>query len=468
MKTLRGTYLALAVTGLIFLLTTLAPPGAGAQAGASLSIHFNEDSESDSLYIGDPFQLVVEVQHAADERIKWPQILPSMPLLEGEQRSNAVLEVLDKSQTDSSFADDGTVTVRRTLDATIFDAGDFTIPAWTFDLLTVGSETVTEVRSTPLVIRVFAPPLDAGDQPRDIKQPLDLPFDWTPVFIWGLIGLGAVGTALTVWLLMRRRRPRDVVEEVVPKLSVPAHKTALNALRALEKDELWQRGEVKQYYTRISEILRTYLEERYKMLALESTSAEILADLRAFVKQDTPEYSQLSRILDTADLVKFAKTEPDADTHNSCLREAYIFVETTAEDPQAATAPESTVDGTAGTTAAMTSQPAEIRAPHKPSGEIDFLPPQMRASAAGAFEAKEQAHTNEERGAPDVQHSDKQENLPKTAEPESRETDGNSDLNTSEDDGYAPPRQSTSGDNNDAPDADLNSDDEERKTGGAS
>lgn len=465
MNTQRGTYLALALTGLIFLLTTLAPPGAGAQAGASLSIHFNEDIESDSLYIGDPFHIVVEVKHAPDERIKWPQILPSMPLMQGEQRSNAVLEILDKTETDSSFADDGTVTVRRTLDATIFDAGDFTIPAWSFDLLTVGSETVTEVRSTPLEVRVFAPPLDAGDKPRDIKQPLDLPFDWTPVLIWGLVGLGAVGAALTAWLLLRRRQAREVVQEVVPKLSVPAHKTALNALRALEKDELWQRGEVKHYYTRISEILRTYLEERYNMLALESTSAEILDELRTYIKQDAPEYSQLSRILETADLVKFAKTEPDADTHNNCLREAYIFVENTAENPQAADVAQEMVNSQPQQS---TDTVAAVR-PHKPSGEIDFLPPHMRASAAGSFKVTEQAQADEKHDTPNVQHGDKQENLPNTAGPEEHKKKADPDLNSSEHAGYAPPPgQSGSNNKDDGPDADLNGEDEEPKTGGAS
>ena len=457
----------LALTGLIFLLTTLAPPGAGAQAGASLSIHLSDDSESDSLYIGDPFSIVVEVSHAPDERIKWPQILPSMPLLEGEKRSNAVLEILDKSETDSSFADDGRVTVRRRLDATIFDAGDFTIPAWHFDLLTVGSETVDNVNSTPLQIRVFAPPLDAGDQPRDIKQPLDLPFDWLAVLIWGLIGLGAGAAALTVWLLLRRRRPREVVAEVVPKLSVPAHKTALNALRALEKDELWQRGEVKHYYTRISEILRTYLEERYNMLALESTSAEILADLRAFVQQDTAEYAQLSRILETADLVKFAKIEPQAEMHNSCLREAYIFVENTAENPQAVKPAQESVNAPlqqqSDTTAAEKA--------HTPSGEVDFLPPHMRTSAAAAFESGKRTQADPTTIAESLTHGDKQEKTPPATTGQTIETAHDTDLDTAANTRgpEAEATQAPAGEaDDDAQDGDLNRNEEEDKAGGGS
>ena len=68
-------------------------------------------------------------------------------------------------------------------------------------------------------------------------------------------------------------------QNIKPKVIIPADVVALNNLAALDKKELWQTGEIKAYHSEISEILRSYLENRFQILALELPTFEIIKNL---------------------------------------------------------------------------------------------------------------------------------------------------------------------------------------------
>jgi hypothetical protein len=92
---------------------------------------------------------------------------------------------------------------------------------------------------------------------------------------------------------------------------------------------LWQKGETKKYYTRLTEILRQYLENRYGILSLELTTSETLEALvkTGFKKDES--YKTLKNVLTGADLVKFAKYKPLGGENEQNLDNAYIFVNMT-------------------------------------------------------------------------------------------------------------------------------------------
>lgn len=122
--------------------------------------------------------------------------------------------------------------------------------------------------------------------------------------------LAAIGFGIW-WYIKKRKKQPEAEEEV---FATPIEK-ATAKLQSLEKKELLQRGEVKDYYSELTDIARTYIEEAIHVPAMESTTTELIDAMRAAVQQrkmsltqDT--FEQLERVLRTADMVKFAKSRP--------------------------------------------------------------------------------------------------------------------------------------------------------------
>ena len=130
---------------------------------------------------------------------------------------------------------------------------------------------------------------------------------WKYLLVLALIlGIGA----LVYWFVKKQQRKK--IEEEVYKTPI---EKATSLLNSLEKKELWQKGEVKEYYSELTDIARNYIEEAIEIPAMESTTSELILGLRAAsvrkkmtVSQET--IQNLERVLKQADLVKFAKSKP--------------------------------------------------------------------------------------------------------------------------------------------------------------
>jgi flagellar basal body-associated protein FliL len=121
-----------------------------------------------------------------------------------------------------------------------------------------------------------------------------------------IIGIGA----FVYWFVKKKQKKK--IEEEVYKTPI---ERATSLLNTLEQKELWQKGEVKAYYSELTDIARNYIEEAIEIPAMESTTSELIVGLRAAsvrkkmtVSQETIE--NLERVLKQADLVKFAKSKP--------------------------------------------------------------------------------------------------------------------------------------------------------------
>jgi hypothetical protein len=153
-----------------------------------------------------------------------------------------------------------------------------------------------------------------------------------------LVG-GALGFAIA-WLVRRwiESRPQPEVEWVDPR---PAHVIAFEALEQLAAEDLPGQGEVKLYYTRLSEIIREYLERRYHINAPEMTSDEIRAALRAGRLQTSAQGgAAIEAFLTESDLVKFAGFSPESSVVDSVMRAARGIVELTRAPDAPAPVPE--------------------------------------------------------------------------------------------------------------------------------
>jgi len=104
--------------------------------------------------------------------------------------------------------------------------------------------------------------------------------------------------------------------------------TALEKLRKLKEKELWQNGQQKEYHSELTYTVREYLENRYGISALESSTHEILGDLKK-ADFDDGFKDNLTEMLSIADLVKFAKAESTGDINTRIINQAEEFIQAT-------------------------------------------------------------------------------------------------------------------------------------------
>ena len=144
---------------------------------------------------------------------------------------------------------------------------------------------------------------------KDIAQ-VESPIGTWWIYILILLAIAVVGYFIYQFIKKRQNKPK--VEEIVFKSPI---EKATTLLQQLEVKELWQKGEIKHYYSELTDIARNYIEEEIHIPAMESTTSELIEGLRKAAKQHKLKLSNetvenLEKVLKQADLVKFAKIKP--------------------------------------------------------------------------------------------------------------------------------------------------------------
>lgn len=212
---------------------------------------------------------------------------------------------------------------------TAFDSGAYVFPS--IPVLSADSQLLAQSQPLPFFVNTVA--VDTTAAIRDIKGIAKVPLTFKEILPYLLITLAAAAViALLVWFILKHERKNKPQQKVVKK-SKPKEKPDITALKELEKlklKKLWQSGQVKQYYSELTDIIRTYIDGRYDINAMEMITADILKELD---DAGLPHklHQELEQTLTTADLVKFAKMEPLPDDHDRCFKQAVNFVQETAE-----------------------------------------------------------------------------------------------------------------------------------------
>lgn len=193
------------------------------------------------------------------------------------------------------------------------------------------------LEAPPLILNVSPPPGIAPDKPSliDIKEPRRA----RPA-LWPWLLAAALGAA--AWELYRRRRPSGPGPAAAgpPPDNRPPDVIALEELSRLESSDLWERGEFKPFYLRLTEILRRYLEHRFGIPATRLTTAELYRHVRQ-AELDRPLAVLFKELFDRADLVKFAKVQPEPDWGGrDCAAARRLVEQTTPKILAPAGAPE--------------------------------------------------------------------------------------------------------------------------------
>jgi hypothetical protein len=208
-----------------------------------------------------------------------------------------------------------------------YDSGAGVIPAISFLYSLPGDTGSRTVSTNGLFASVRTVPVDTAAEIRDLKPPLSIPIPLWEIALYIGAVLLAGGLGYLLYRFWKRRRQSRGGEAFVPP-SRPAHVIALEELGKLKDRHLWQQGLIKQYYSEVTEIFRRYIENRYRLMALEETTDEILDGLRK-LRMSEDLLGRGSEILRRADLVKFAKHQPGVAEHNETLKYVYDFVDRT-------------------------------------------------------------------------------------------------------------------------------------------
>jgi hypothetical protein len=267
--------------------------------------------------------LQLELKVPSGTFVHWPNFKDTIPVS---------LDMVEAYKIDTAYSSDKKETIlSQKLRVTSFDTGMHVVGAIPFYQRTNKGDTMGLLAVTQeFLYSVMTVPVDTTKAIKDIKGTMGIP--WTFRELLPYIGLGLLLVAVIAGIIyyIRRRRKNKPFIVLPAKPGIPPHVVALEDLEKLRKAQLWQNGRVKEYYTALTDILRTYMEQRFQFNALEMTTYEILEHLRGDVLASANSEA-LRDVLELADLVKFAKENPLPDRHDYCLNQGIEFVSKTGQ-----------------------------------------------------------------------------------------------------------------------------------------
>ncbi|MBN2236982.1 MAG: hypothetical protein JW729_05450, partial [Bacteroidales bacterium] len=171
---------------------------------------------------------------------------------------------------------------------------------------------------------VFSVDADTTQPIKPIVGPMKEPYTLMEILPWIIFGAAVLVLIFTMFYFYRKRKKKPIFKSKEEPKIAPNVK-ALDALAVLRLKKLWQAGKVKAYHTELTEIVRTYIEDRFGIMAVEMTTDEILVEIKPIIANAVA-INKLKSSLELADLVKFAKANPTALENDTSLNFAVDFV----------------------------------------------------------------------------------------------------------------------------------------------
>ncbi len=283
--------------------------------------------DKDQILIGQQAQLTLSVTYRAlpgqTPLIGWPAVADTITGKIDVVKDSGVDTVRVDPNSDPALRKE-----TRTLTITSWDSGYWALPPFVF---TINGDTA---ETQPMLLTVNTVEVDTAAAIRDIKAIYEVPYGWVDWlrehWPWVAGGVAAAGilTAVIITLVKRARKPAPVIAAAVP--GKPLHVRTLLALEEVGKQKLWEQGLVKEYHSAVTDILRGYIEERFQVPALESTTDDLLGILR-MSSMGAGQREQLANLLRMADMVKFAKWTPLPTENEQLMAGAVKLVQQTTD-----------------------------------------------------------------------------------------------------------------------------------------
>jgi hypothetical protein len=271
---------------------------------------------------GEHITLLVQITATADVDVTVPLITPIEGML-------GAFTVLDNVSTPDLPLPDGGRTFGQQFTLDTFETGELTIPPMSVHFTDHRGdvELSGDIAVPSMDIQVQSALAPGETELRDMHALHELPI--APVSPWWWLAVpGVLVLFFAVFAFTRRGAVQTAVE-------LTAAERARRDLHQLETDDLLERGEHETYFARVADIVRTYLEGRFGLHAPRATTREFLRDAERNGALAAGHRAALGQLLQLADLVKFARHEPQGDAGLTALHTARTFVDETEPQPEA-------------------------------------------------------------------------------------------------------------------------------------
>ena len=284
-----------------------------------MSAQVSVEAEIDSIqiFVGQQAHVTISATAKENAKVEFPQFKPTQYVTPG-------VEVLDCKELEKKEQDNGFVTRRVVYTMTSFDDTLYYLPP--MEVKIDGKP----YQSKSLALKVLTIEVDKlhAEQffgPKDVQ---DNPFQWSDWSLpFWLSVLMLVLLAVGYYLYLRLRDNKPIISHIrIVKRLLP-HQKAMKEIEQIKADKMVTSENSKEYYTKLTDTLRKYIEERYGFSAMEMTSSEIIERLTS--AQDQKALDELRQLFTTADLVKFAKYSTLINENDANLVNAIEFINQT-------------------------------------------------------------------------------------------------------------------------------------------
>ena len=280
------------------------------------NVVMNAFIDTTQIRIGEQTKVRLEVSVDSGYQIIMPQF---------DKTLTPGIEILETTPETTMLNDGKRIQLKNSYLITSFDSTMYMIPPFK---AMVDS---TEYYSNSLSLAVYSVPIDTVNL-QNIAGPKDV---WDEELTWEeyrdavhLAYLIIFFATLLTWIIVRLVKNKPIIRIVKIKPRQPSHVVALTKIAEIKKDiPLHTEGNSKEYYTRLTDALREYMTERFGFNATEMTTSEIIDHLKRI--NDKEKTAEIKSVLETADLVKFAKLRTAANENEMNMRYVVGFIDTT-------------------------------------------------------------------------------------------------------------------------------------------
>lgn len=291
----------------------------------------NVKVDSLQLFIGEQTDITLGVTLGTKQKLQLPALKNGDQLIPN-------IEVVNVQRPDTNLFDEGKrMEIIQRYTITAWDSSLYYLPP--FEVYVDGKK----YKSKSLAVKIYTVDIDTLHTDRFFPPNgiMEVPFSWND---WKGIVLGSffvvILLIICVVLYYHIINGKPIVRIIRRKKHLPPHKVAINEIERIKADKKWADEDSKEYYTLLTDTLRTYIKDRYGFNAMEMTSAEIINRLIADKNEEA--LSELREIFTTADLVKFAKYNTLINENDANLVAALEYINQTKQevDPNAKPEPE--------------------------------------------------------------------------------------------------------------------------------
>ena len=267
------------------------------------------------MLIGEQAQVTLTVEANDDAKVEFPTFQPRQMLVPGVEVIATQQSVVDGKQT-------------LAIVLTAFDGNLYHLPP--FKVKVNGKEYASSDLALKVVeVEVDTTKMDQFFGPKDVQDNPFLWADWSLPFWLSVLMLLVMVVGYYLYLRLRDNKPIITHMKIVKRL-LP-HQKAMKEIEEIKANRMLTTEDSKEYYTKLTDTLRRYIEERYGFSAMEMTSSEIIDRLMSTDQQSLDELRQL---FTTADLVKFAKYSTQINENDANLVSAIDFINQTKQENQ--------------------------------------------------------------------------------------------------------------------------------------